>query len=538
MTRWSFRRCGLARVLLVAVLGMSGLPLPGVPARAAQSAETSYISPDFGYSIAWPLPWYVSSEYVEPEVDTVELSDDQSSVQFSGALLGDESIQQAAMGIVDSIRSDPANANVALLDARTCSFPTDGAVLCYRSDTTLSDGSVVGVTGLVETRLLGNGVVLFMIAGVREPHLAEYLAKWAVFEIAGPGAPVPAIASNGDWEVLSYGGATYRIQPGVSALDRDLAVQGVEYARRSVAAMAGRLSEPRLTVSVLSGASPLDPNQYGLARSKAIWVYTGSDSWPQISPIERLQGLVHEYFHLYQFDRLDLVDTLVPAWFIEGSADAFGYLAVSQLGITDQMDFVSLGLYRLGKVPVSGPLCDYVIDDETFSFEKYALAFLAVQDLLARSGQSIDALVRIFAEIGNGATFDTAFSNTFHADLNEFCAREPDWRATLAQVDVIPQDLTVHTGNDLPSSVRSTVIPAKAAAGQQILITATTSAGSNCQLTATFRGGARRVTEETFANGSGEAFWLMIVPDGTLPGAALVSIDCGANVVQQHFSVG
>ena len=51
--------------------------------------------------------------------------------------------------------------------------------------------------------------------------------------------------------------------------------------------------------------------------------------------MERLQGLVHEYFHMFQFDRLDRGDATVPGWFQEGSADAFGFLAASQLGVTD-----------------------------------------------------------------------------------------------------------------------------------------------------------------------------------------------------------
>ena len=63
--------------------------------------------------------------------------------------------------------------------------------------------------------------------------------------------------------------------------------------------------------------------------------------------MERLQGLVHEYFHMFQFDRLDRGDATVPGWFQEGSADAFGFLAASQLGVTDQIDFIRLSLYRL-----------------------------------------------------------------------------------------------------------------------------------------------------------------------------------------------
>ena len=77
-------------------------------------------------------------------------------------------------------------------------------------------------------------------------------------------------------------------------------------------------------------------------------------------------------------------------------------------------------------------MCSYAVIDETFTPEVYSLAHLAIQDLLARNGQSIAALLQVFDEIGNGATFEDAFADTFHVNMDQFCTDVETWRATLA----------------------------------------------------------------------------------------------------------
>lgn len=523
-------------MVLMAIL-LSGM-LVGIraPAQAAQSSEESYTSPTFGYSIAWPMPWYQSVEYNDGTYDTLLLADDVSDVQFSGALLPNVSAQQLVESNADGYRTDSRIASFQQLPAAECAFPTDGYVACYRFDATFGDGSVAGLVGLFEARALGDGVLLIMIAHVPEPWFAEYLAAWQGFAVAGAGEPVPTAATGTAWETIAIGEARFRIEPEVPALDRDLAIEGIELARRSVQAMTGPLSTDRLTVTVRTGASPFGPDQYAYTKGSAIFVYTGSNSWPLIAPIERVQGLVHEYFHIYQFDRLDDVGTQIPAWFLEGSAEAFGFLVASGLGITDQLDFIRVSLYRIGQNPVPGTLCSHNVSDDTFTAEVYSLAHLAMQDLLARNGQGVAALVQFFDAIANGATFEGAFTDTFHQDVAEFCAGVERWRLTLAQVEEVPEDLVVSAGQDLPSEVSSTTIPAQVHSGDQVLFTARTTAGSNCQLTLNLDK-RHQITQETFANGSGEAFWLVIVPEDVAMGTGVAQFTCGQGTVRQQFTI-
>jgi hypothetical protein len=537
MDRWHCRTFRLPRLIVIAALLLGGLAWLCEPALALQNTENSYISPNFGYSIAWPMPWYASSESNDGTYDTLVLGDDESSVQFSGARFPNETLQEFFELNTEGFQSDPGRANVEQLPASECDYPTDGLVACIRYDDTFSDGSVNPIGGLVEARTMGEGVWLVMIALVPEPFFADYLLKWREIVAAGVGKPVPTPSTGNDWEIVEIASADYRIEPGVPALDRDLAIEGIEFARRTVQALAGPLNADRLTVTVRAGASTLGPDQYGFTRDNAIFIYTGSESWPTIAPIERLQGLVHEYFHIYQFDRLEQVDTQVPAWFLEGSADAFGFLAVSQLGVTEQLDFIRLSLNRVGENPMPGTLCSHVVNDETFTADAYSLAHLAIQDLLARNGQSIEALVQIFEEIGNGATFEDAFADTFEIDVDQFCMGLETWRTRLAPVDDVPPDLQIAEGQDLPSPVELTSAPAQAAPGEQVLFTVSTTAGANCQLELTPGKRSGAITEDTFANGTGEAFWLVIVPAESLPGEGMVEISCGGEVVQGQFTI-
>jgi hypothetical protein len=526
-----FFRFQLIAALLIATLaGMAEHSL------AQQNTPNSYVSPTYGYSIAWPMPWYVASELSDGTYDSLVLADDQSSLQLLGARLGNVTAQAFAEQAIEQYRSDPELMNFEQLPTSECPYQTDGFAACYRYDAALSDGSVVGATSLFEARDIGGGVMLRMVAGVREPHLAEYLPKWASLVVAGPGEQLAAPTDGADWETLTIDGATYRIEPGVPALDRDLAIEGIEFARRTLRAAGGAFDIDRLTITVRATASPRDPYEYGMAQNNSVFIYTGSKGWREISPIERLHGLVHEYVHLYQFDRLELGSSVVPTWFIEGAAEAFGYLAISQLGVTNQMDFIQFALYRLGLNPVPGTLCSYAFED-SIVVEVYPLAYLAIQDLLARNGLDVGALVRIFEDVAQGASFETAFKDMFGVELAQFCTDVEAWRTRLPLVDVAPPDLQIAAGQDLPGQVTLTSIPEQAAPGEQLLFTAATTAGANCHLSLTPGKRSPAIAMDTFANGSGEAFWLFIVPPGTLPGEATVEIGCGGDRVLAQFTI-
>ncbi len=538
MDRWHGRTLQLVRYALVAVLLAGAIAGHRIPVLARQGPANSYISPSFGYSIAWPMSWYVNSAGYDGTYDTLMLVDDESIVQLSGAQFSNDTVQHVFEVNVEFFLSDPEYTNVEQMAASDCAYPTDGVVACYRYDIVSSDGSTKTIESVFESRVLGDGLYLVTIAQVYEQFFADYLTIWQDIAVAGPGEPVATPATGNDWEQVEIGDEVYRIEPGVSALDRDLVIEGIEYARRTVRAMVGPLSTDRLTVTVRSTASLRTPDLYGLTtHDNAIFIYTGSTSWPLISPMERLQGLVHEYFHMFQFDRLDRGDATVPGWFQEGSADAFGFLAASQLGVTDQIDFIRLSLYRLQHFDSPGPLCSYAVIDETFTPEVYSLAHLAIQGLLARNGQSISALFQIFDEIGDGATFEDAFADTFHVNMDQFCTDVETWRATLEPVDDYPPDLVVYQGEDLPSNVTFGSMPAQAAPGQQVLVTANTTAAANCDLNMTVDRRSGPIFSETFANGSGEAFWLVIVPENALPGQVSVEISCGAAPVSRQLTI-
>ena len=62
-------------------------------------------------------------------------------------------------------------------------------------------------------------------------------------------------------------------------------------------------------------------------------MYAGSEVWNGVAPVERVETLVHEFFHIYQNVMTEENDSAVPLWFTEGTAEAAGFLAAS-LGLS------------------------------------------------------------------------------------------------------------------------------------------------------------------------------------------------------------
>ena len=46
-----------------------------------------------------------------------------------------------------------------------------------------------------------------------------------------------------------------------------------------------------------------------------------------------------------------------------------------------------------------------------------------------------------------------------------------------------------------------------------------------------------QITQEKFANGSGEAFWLVIVPEDVAMGTGVAQFTCGQGTVRQQFTI-
>ena len=69
----------------MAVIVASILASVPVATGAAQVSGTTYTSPNYGFTVTWQLPWYVTENETDAnDFDVLGLADSQSFVYFSG----------------------------------------------------------------------------------------------------------------------------------------------------------------------------------------------------------------------------------------------------------------------------------------------------------------------------------------------------------------------------------------------------------------------------------------------------------------------
>lgn len=124
--------------------------------------------------------------------------------------------------------------------------------------------------------------------------------------------------------------------------------------------------------------------------------------------------LPHENFHSIQsyLGKYNAsTQRSLPVWFVEGSADYFGYMSYAN---ANKKSYYSIrSMIDLGPV-TTGRLSDY----STYSPNPYNIGRVAIEYLSASKG--FDSVVRVFADYGNGISFEESFSKQFGITLTEF----------------------------------------------------------------------------------------------------------------------
>lgn len=136
------------------------------------------------------------------------------------------------------------------------------------------------------------------------------------------------------------------------------------------------------------------------------------------------QTPAHEFFHAIQENLapglVDSTGTNVPQWFWEGSATFIGLQTAGVLGF---IDYNTLGRdsmverYKFGNsINRTSNLSEIKANDGVT--DPYAIGFAATELLVSKVG--VEKLVKIFAELGTGKTFEIAFETATGISLLEF----------------------------------------------------------------------------------------------------------------------
>jgi hypothetical protein len=364
--------------------------------------------------------------------------------------------------------------------------------------------------------------------------MARIVMVLTVLVLVGMPAVAPgSVGAQARAQQAQYG-ATFQFDPGVSELDKYDVIEGIRLGQLTIANYFGVAHLPNLRITVLAAGDTDSDSTLASTFGSQIEVYTGSEVWQSLSPIERVETLVHELFHVYQ--NLMIESAIEPEllWFAEGTADSVGFQAILALGVTDQDEVYNLMSYMLTKYPVTAPLADFE-GFGSMDADAYPLVYLAVQYLLGSRGLSIAAIGDLYEGLAARQTFAQSFAHAFGVSLQDFYVEFEGWRTGIVKTPVLDDDFWPGESASTASALALDPAPAQVSLSGQLHVGGDTTPDVACTLSVTI--GTTTIQRPAVSNLQGEVYWLVSMPEGTLPGSGNLTASCGGAAVSASFAV-
>jgi hypothetical protein len=252
--------------------------------------------------------------------------------------------------------------------------------------------------------------------------------------------PTPAPQPPANFGVFSFS-----FDAGTSVSDQALIGEAVQIASDYFTTTFGRTLTQPVQIRGSLTAQGCGLNGTGGAAAftgQAVSTYCmGNQGWNANGPILKRKIVIHETYHLLQFERrwlgLPGGQASGPTWLIEGSAELVGYHALDSRGLlpysTSQgcqvKEFTDFGVNE----PPGLPNLDAVESPEAFSRTRgplYALSMTGLDQLIG--GRGLAALNTYMDSLANAANpWPTAFQSAFGQTPAAFYAQFPSYRASL-----------------------------------------------------------------------------------------------------------
>lgn len=326
----------------------------------------------------------------------------------------------------------------------------------------------------------------------------------------------------------------FTIESGVSDTDSNDIIEGARLGMTIIGGFIGYDGLTDIEIVARANAAFHNPNVLATTRGQRIEVFTGGQSWQVAPALVRIETMVHELMHVYQNAHEGDSFFSVPIWFDEGTAEALGYLAISQLGVVDQADIYDLTLFQLTRRPVGGSLAA-LTPYGSMTADSYPLAYIAVQYLLGRAGLSVSALAPVYDELNRGTTFASAFAQVFGQPLDDFYVDFDRWRTGLMRVTTFPLEFVTPHWDPGPSPAHWAHVQEQVERGSQLLLVVSTEPGAACMVQLPIADD--RIERRTTASGNGSALWLITIPDRTPSGTVSARASCGDAFISQDIAV-
>lgn len=325
------------------------------------------------------------------------------------------------------------------------------------------------------------------------------------------------------------GSVTFDVEAGVNPADAELVREGITLAERQFAVLFGQKLGRPLTVVVRSGEADRGETS-GIYQADTVQIFTGSVGWLARSEIERLKIVVHEYAH-YFLDPAPL-GRARPVWLEEGLAEHLAWSVLDHAQLANESEILAYQALHVRIWPPGSDLC--AISPGSISGIAYPLAHLGAALLTERAPMRAIAAYR--QAMVDGTLHDDAFTAAFGIDEQSFCAESMDRIWDLAAGPAKPGEFYLRESEVLPGQVVIDA-PPPLAAGTQVLFDARTADSAHC--TWLLSGQIMTsLTRTVMADGDGDIFWLVTIPQTAQPSPATLSVTCGVATDQIALQIG
>jgi hypothetical protein len=244
-------------------------------------------------------------------------------------------------------------------------------------------------------------------------------------------APTPAVVT---------GPYSFDFAAGTSASDQELIRGATQVAHDFLQGALGRTIEQQTTISgVLSAQGCAQGGGAAFTGARSITFCLANPGWTVHGPVTKRKIVIHEVYHVLQFERRWLGNPAVagPDWIIEGAAEIIGYRGVASQNLLPYTTATGCQVKEVAdfgtRQPPGLPNLSAVETRQQFQTTQgplYALSMMGMDQLISNS--SLTAFNTYGDAIAAGTPWQTAFQTAFGISTTTFYANFPGYRSGLA----------------------------------------------------------------------------------------------------------
>jgi hypothetical protein len=249
-------------------------------------------------------------------------------------------------------------------------------------------------------------------------------------------APTPTTPT-----VTVTGPYTFDFAAGTSTTDQNLIRDAIQFAHDFMQSTFGRTVEQQTAISgVVSGAGCSQGGGAAFTGSRSITFCLGNPGWTVHGPITKQKIVIHELYHVLQFERRWIGQPAAGAhWVIEGAAEVVGYRGVSSRNLLAYPTAVGCQVKEAFDFDTRQPpgLPNLSLLETTQQFQTtvgptYTVSMMGIDQLLTTAGMSALNTYMDAVAAGAGPTaWHSAFQSAFGTSHTSFYAQFPAYRSGL-----------------------------------------------------------------------------------------------------------